>query len=395
MPRLHDSGCTPVSGAEDLGTHVRYASQPIIDRTGRVVATELLFRWNRGDGHVGPELGGYGTAAVLSNALIDAELLTRTPAAEHPLGDLLVNMDARTLMSPIAETVTPDIGVIEVLETVPVDDALTRRLRELHGRGYRFALDDLQRLDDPRWALAPWVQFAKIDVADLDTARLSALVRQAHRLGLSVIAEKIEDEATLVRVRDAGADYFQGYAIARPTTTAVAALPGCDPRVIGQLLALARAGVEASSLAMLAGRHPAVVVRLTRIQALHAPQTLVQAETMEEVLQALPRALLTGWLTVLNLAATHGRDADLASQLREELAAGRRRLCEAASGQSPRAVDRATFFLCQQLLRMRLRLSSMAPIPGAEVTRLPIPATPPPTRKAWRRPETRGSGRPL
>ena len=131
---------------------------------------------------------------------------------------------------------------------------------------------------------------------------------------------------------------------------------------------------------MTRGSHPGkaatavVVVRLMRIQALHAPQTIVQAETMEEVLEALPRALLMGWLTVLNLAATHGRDADLASQLREELATGRRRLREAASGQSQRALDRAAFFLCQQLLRMRLKPPSMSPVPAAEVTRLPTPA---------------------
>ena len=103
---------------------------------------------------------------------------------------------------------------------MPVDDALTRRLRELHGRGYRFALDDLQRLDDPRWALAPWVQFAKIDVADLDAARLPALVRQAHRQGLSVIAEKIEDEATVERLLTEGLEGEHYYIFTKDPSTA-------------------------------------------------------------------------------------------------------------------------------------------------------------------------------
>lgn len=336
MPRSHDPGRTPFSGAqsptspawrrEHLSSHVRYGSQPIIDRAGRVVATELLFRWNGSEEKVGPELGSYATAAVVSNALLDGELLTRKPAAEHPIGDLLVNVDARTLMSPIVEVLTPDVGVIELLETVEVDEALTRRIRELHARGYRFALDDIARLDDARWALAPWVQFAKIEVTGLVPEQLRALVRQAHRLGMAVIAEKVEDEPMHRRALEAGADYFQGFGIARPTTVAVTPLPGCEARVVGQLYLLAGAGVASSSLALLAGRHPALVARLLRLQEIHAPEFVATAESLAEVLESIPRAVLVGWLAVLNIAAVHGRDLELAALLRGELAHGRLRL---------------------------------------------------------------------
>ncbi|WP_431103400.1 EAL and HDOD domain-containing protein [Roseateles noduli] len=364
MSRSSEPGRTPVNGvelsrspnwqAEHLGSHVRYAMQPVIDRAGRVVATELLFRWNASDAGVGPELGAYATATALSGALIDGELLTDAPAAEHPIGDLLVNMDCRTLMSPIAEALTPDVGVIELLETVVVDAALLHRIRDLHGRGYRFALDDIVRADDARWALAPWVQFAKIDVFGLDADQLSALVRQAHQLGMAVIAEKIEDAESLQRARRAGADYFQGYGIARPTTLAVHALPGCDPLVVGQLFMLARSGASASSLALIAGRHPALVARLLRVQAIHAPHCAATSESLAEVLASLPRAVLVAWLAVLNIAAVHGRDRALAQLLRGELAEGRLRLRRDGLVRTPGALEQASFLLCKQLLRMRL-----------------------------------------
>ncbi|WP_082938374.1 EAL and HDOD domain-containing protein [Mitsuaria sp. 7] len=377
MSRSSEPGHTPVSGvdlspippsppsplplcdqadwqAEHLGSHLRYAMQPVIDRAGRVVATELLFRWNASDDGVGPELGAYATAAALSGALIDGELLIDAPAAEHPIGDLLVNMDRRTLMSPIAEALTPDVGVIELLETVVVDAPLMRRIQDLHGRGYRFALDDIVRADDARWALAPWVQFAKIDVVGLDAEQLPALVRQAHGLGLAVIAEKIEDDEAFQRARRAGADYFQGYGIARPTTQAVPALPGCDANVVGQLFLLARSGVSASSLALIAGRHPALVARLLRVQAIHAPHGAATAESLTDVLMALPRAVLVAWLAVFNIAAVHGRDRDLARLLRGELAEGRLRLRREGLGSTSGALERASFVLCKQLLRMRL-----------------------------------------
>lgn len=366
MSRLSEPGRSPVHSAptpasprwqdEHLSTHVRYAAQPVIDRTGRVVATELLFRWNARDAGVGPELGAYATAAVLSNALIDGEFLLDAPAAEYPIGDLLINMDRRTLMSPIAEALTPDVGVIEVLETVEVDAPLVARLRDLHGRGYRFALDDVVCADDPRWTLSPWVQFAKLDVIALDPEQLPALVRQAHQLGLAVVAEKIEDDEALQRARRAGADYFQGYGIARSTTLAVPSLPGCDASVVGQLFMLARSGGSASSLALLAGRHPALVARLLRVQAIHAPQAAVKADSLAEVLASLPRAVLIAWLAVFNLAAVHGRDRELARLLRGELADGRLRLRREGLVRTSGALELASFLLCKQLLRMRLPL---------------------------------------
>lgn len=374
MTRSLDSGRTPVSGAdsptptisprEHLTPHVRYASQPIIDRTGRVVATELLFRWNGSDDPVGPELGAYATAAVLSNALLDGELLTRSPAAEHPIGDVLVNMDARTLMSPIAESMTPDVGVIELLETVEVDEALTQRIRDLHGRGYRFALDDVVRLDDERWSLAPWVQFAKIDVPGLTTDQLQSLIRKAHQLGMAVIAEKIDDEQVHERALSAGADYFQGFGIACPSTLAVTALPGCEASVVGQLYLLARAGVAAPSLAMVAGRHPAIVARLLRLQEIHAPQEVAVSDSLVEVLESMPRAVLVAWLAVLNIAAVHGRDRELAVLLRGQLAHGRLRLRQEGLVRTSGELERASFVICKQLLRMRLQPRAVGTVPS-------------------------------
>ncbi|WP_431261941.1 hypothetical protein ACQ859_17235 [Roseateles chitinivorans] len=380
MSRSSEPGRTAVNGAEiprqsnwqaeHLGSHVRYATQPIIDRTGRVVATELLFRWNATDGGVRPELGAYATAAALSSALIDGELLTGPAAAERPIGDLLVNMDRDTLMSPIAEALTPDVGVIELLETIAVDAALVQRIRALHGRGYRFALDDIVRVDDARWALAPWVQFAKVDVIGLDPAQLEALVDQSHCLGLSVIAEKIEDDDAFQQALRAGADYFQGYGIARPTTLAVPALPGCDAGVVGRLMLMARSGASAASLALLAGRHPALVARLLRVQAIHVPHCVATAESLADVLESLPRAILVAWLLVLSIAAVHGRERELAQALRGELADERLRVRREGLVSTSAAMEKVSFLLCKQLLRM-LPLPSAATVfqtPGGHAT---------------------------
>ena len=54
---------------------------------------------------------------------------------------------------------------------------------------------------------------------DADTANRSIVhttVELAHRLGLEVVAEGVEDDATLALLRDLGCDLAQGFGIARP-----------------------------------------------------------------------------------------------------------------------------------------------------------------------------------
>ena len=43
-------------------------------------------------------------------------------------------------------------------------------------------------------------------------------MKTAHHLGKQVCAEGVEDEATLLMLRDIGCDLAQGYFIARPLT---------------------------------------------------------------------------------------------------------------------------------------------------------------------------------
>ena len=46
---------------------------------------------------------------------------------------------------------------------------------------------------------------------------METIVALAHRLGLTVVAEGVEDEATWRALREVGADRAQGFLHARPT----------------------------------------------------------------------------------------------------------------------------------------------------------------------------------
>ncbi len=123
----------------------------------------------------------------------------------------------------------------EVTETTAISN-LTKAaqlMHELQGLGCRFALDDFG-IGMSSFAYLKYlpVDYIKIDgvfVRDMatdqmDYAIVEAINRIAHILGLKTVAEFVEDEATLARLRMLGVDYAQGYFIAKPEALVKTAL---------------------------------------------------------------------------------------------------------------------------------------------------------------------------
>ncbi len=151
--------------------------------------------------------------------------------------DLSLNISPSTLLQPACASwvsralhkhdVSPRRLTLEILETQDLDerqyDAAIERLRRV---GVRLAIDDLgsgySSLN--RLARLP-VSVIKIDqalVRNITTepvktlSLLNTLTTIGNDLGRSVVVEGVEDEATLDAIRVLGADYAQGFTIARP-----------------------------------------------------------------------------------------------------------------------------------------------------------------------------------
>lgn len=317
----------PPADREHATPHLRFALQPIADVSGQRVGHELLFRWNSADLPVMPTLGAYATASALCHALIDGQLLTGGWDGE-PVGTLYVNMDERFLLSPMAEVLTPDLGVIELLETIVPTAEVQRRVQALHRRGYRFSLDDLETTDDPRWVLAEYVESVKIDVQAVHPEVLMPLITMARAAGLTVVAEKVECQAVIHELSALGVRLFQGWAVQRPQMQSVPALPGCHSRTLGWVQQLATQGATAEALSMIADADPALVVRLLRLQALHAPQAVALSRDLAQVIDSLPRPVLTGWLTQWLIAAQHVRGQEAVARVNRQRAVDRAQCME-------------------------------------------------------------------
>jgi EAL domain-containing protein (putative c-di-GMP-specific phosphodiesterase class I) len=102
---------------------------------------------------------------------------------------------------------------------------MTGTLAELRRHGVAVAVDDfgtgyssVSRLADRHWDALKIDRSFVSDFTD-DPARegvVHAMIALAHALGLRAIAEGVEDEATLTKLRDLGCDAAQGYLYTRP-----------------------------------------------------------------------------------------------------------------------------------------------------------------------------------
>ena len=115
----------------------------------------------------------------------------------------------------------------EVTETTAIANLnkAAELMHELRGAGCTFALDDFG-IGMSSFAYLKYlpVDYLKIDgtfVKDMatdpmDLAIVDAINRIAHILRMKTVAEFVEDEVTLIRLRDLGVDFAQGFFVAKP-----------------------------------------------------------------------------------------------------------------------------------------------------------------------------------
>jgi EAL domain-containing protein (putative c-di-GMP-specific phosphodiesterase class I) len=223
--------------------------QPQLDlRSGKICSMEALARWRHPlHGDVSPArfIGlaeKTGLIRPLTYAILDGvcELAARHAAAGLLL-PIAVNVSTRNLHDPhfvgrVRELLDrwplPRACLhLELTETAVMDDPARslRVMRELHDLGLAFYLDDfgtgyssMTYLRELPLAGLKIDRAFTIGLGRPDTRRIvQAMIDLGHALGLKVVAEGTEDEATLAILADMGCDIAQGYGIARP-------MPGAD-----------------------------------------------------------------------------------------------------------------------------------------------------------------------
>ena len=218
--------------------------QPIVDLAqGRCVGVEALCRWQhpiRGlvsPGIFIPLAEENGSIRQIGLWTIQEAMRVITGAHGAQLPIMSVNLSMRNLRgddlaADLAEIIgrtgaDPSRMKIEITETAMMADAehTLAVLGELQRMGIRMSIDDF----GTGYSSLAYIQRLPVDDIKVDRSFVlhmltnssdEAIVRStielAHNLGLRAIAEGVEDEPTLDRLRGLGCDLAQGYFIGRP-----------------------------------------------------------------------------------------------------------------------------------------------------------------------------------
>ncbi|MDW7662485.1 MAG: EAL domain-containing protein [Bacillota bacterium] len=185
------------------------ARQPIFNRMLEVYGYELLFRSEH-------DSKAYdGTSDVQSTATIISGLFES--GIEEYVEDkrAFVNFDATFLNMDLAELIEPNCLIVEVLETVIVDQNLIEQLENLKSKGYKIALDDFSESYND-YPLIPLADIIKFDMLSSPLDRIRSDVKQALNQGKIILAEKVETEAEFKMAKEMGFHLFQGYFFSKP-----------------------------------------------------------------------------------------------------------------------------------------------------------------------------------
>ncbi|HUD31848.1 MAG TPA: EAL domain-containing protein, partial [Variovorax sp.] len=178
----------------DLVPSVLLGRQPILDRSGALVAYELLFR----DGHPDPDLNPddvVATDQVIVNAL--AQFGVAATLGTHRG---FLNVGRASLGSESLYLLEPGRFTLEILEDVVIDAEVEAECRRLRRSGFQIALDDVVSIDRIPPRVLALVDIVKIDLRSAVGAELPLIIRTAHAAGCRVLAEKVETREEFHRI---------------------------------------------------------------------------------------------------------------------------------------------------------------------------------------------------
>ncbi len=219
--------------------------QPVMNiDTGQIEGCELLVRWIKTDGSVvSPgafmpyaENSGHVfemTRAIMRQSVKDlGDLYSKKLSLKLSINLFAGHFDDRTIIDDIESIfgsgpILYDQLVFEVTERYPLNDIDRARkiIAEMHALGCRVALDDT---GTGHGGLA-YLQQLGIDIVKIDKMFIDAmgadigastivdvLIELANSLGMGIVAEGVEREDQIQRLREKGVTSAQGYIFAPP-----------------------------------------------------------------------------------------------------------------------------------------------------------------------------------
>jgi len=188
------------------------ARQPILNTHQEIVAYQLLFR----------DSAEAKSAVIVDTDEASARILVNTLSDIGTQGLLedksaFILVDTELLNNELLELLPPSKTVLELLESVVLDEATLQRCQALRQAGYKIAVrDDPTLHNEVNPAVSRLVDYVKIDVHKVGVEQAAIRFKNYQFLSKKMIAEKVETREIFEACKKIGFQFVQGYYFAQP-----------------------------------------------------------------------------------------------------------------------------------------------------------------------------------
>jgi c-di-GMP-related signal transduction protein len=285
---------------------VHVGRQAVYDRSGAVVAYELLFR-DAPDAQRATARGTYATSQVIVAAFTEFGI-------RDLVGDktCFVNLTREFLVGDLPLPFEPHQAGLEILEDVEVDDEVLAGVAVLDAKGHAIAVDAFLA-GQHREALLRYASYAKIDLLAADPADVQATIavcREYPRIKL--VAQRLENDELLGLARELGFELFQGNVLGRPHLVTTHVLSARRLDRLKLLIELSSDDVDLERAVAIIERDPAMALRI--LQGVNAATNGLKREVSSvfEAVVLLGMAQVRRWATLmLAVDVSEGNDEHL------------------------------------------------------------------------------------
>jgi EAL and modified HD-GYP domain-containing signal transduction protein len=275
------------------GNLVHIGRQAIYDRTGAAVAYELLFRGSP-DATGAERRNAHATSQVILSSFAEFGL-------DQLVGDLpcFLNITREFLVGELPLPFPPGQVVLEILETVEVDDEVVAGVAALVERGFRIALDDFV-WGQGHEKLLSLASYVKVDMLGTDPQAAVSTVFAVRRYpGITLVAERVESPELIDLAHRLGFDLFQGHAYGRPQTLSAVTFNPSRIRRLELFGALAAVDIELEQVVRIVTGDPALsyrVLQATNSAAVGLPR---KVSSVREAIMVLGTDRIRQWVALM------------------------------------------------------------------------------------------------
>jgi len=272
---------------------VYLAKQKIFNAKGEVFAYELLYR-DHLEGIKEFKSGLQATSHVLMNTLTNInldELLGKN-------GIAFINLNEQVFTSGIIDILDPKRFVLEILETTDLNEKVISKIIQYNKRGFKLAIDDFDCTAEMIKKFTPilkYIHIIKMDVLLSEPHNLKNVMTKFQQLGLTLLAEKIEEKKDYDNYRAMGFKLFQGYYLDRPEVIEIDRYKDATHITIMQLIKLIKNNASTAQIEYTIKQRTDLSYKLMRF--LNNQENFEhEVESIIQVITLLGRDRLLRWL---------------------------------------------------------------------------------------------------